>query len=181
MNFLFSLQGRIGRLQWWGGQFAIIGIWFAAIMVMSVALGGASIDAEAFAQNGDSSALLGLAMFLLPVFIVTIWINVAVTVKRFHDRNKSGFWFFIILVPYIGGLWQLVECGFLSGTPGGNDYGIRGGGNSSSSDEHVTSHANLDDLIAERLVERQNQGSIQQGNGSNGRFSNDKPVFGQRR
>jgi hypothetical protein len=80
---------------------------------------------EAFmAQNAGSILLIMLAIYLL-----CIWINVAVTVKRYHDRDKSGFWFLIIFVPLIGGIWQLVECGFLSGTAGGNSYGHRGGGN----------------------------------------------------
>jgi len=27
------------------------------------------------------------------------------------------------LIPVIGGLWTLIECGFLDGTPGSNKYG----------------------------------------------------------
>jgi uncharacterized membrane protein YhaH (DUF805 family) len=29
----------------------------------------------------------------------------------------------IALVPVIGGLWYLIECGFLKGTTGPNNYG----------------------------------------------------------
>ncbi len=43
--------------------------------------------------------------------------------KRYHDRNKSGWWVLIVFVPVIGGLWYLIECGFLRGTPGPNNYG----------------------------------------------------------
>jgi uncharacterized membrane protein YhaH (DUF805 family) len=28
-----------------------------------------------------------------------------------------------VFVPVIGGLWYLIECGFLRGTPGPNAYG----------------------------------------------------------
>jgi uncharacterized membrane protein YhaH (DUF805 family) len=51
------------------------------------------------------------------------WITIAVGIKRFHARNKSGVWVLIIFVPVIGGLWYLIECGFLRGTPGPNNYG----------------------------------------------------------
>jgi uncharacterized membrane protein YhaH (DUF805 family) len=40
-----------------------------------------------------------------------------------HDRNKSGWWVLIAFVPVIGGLWYLIECGFLPGTTGANNYG----------------------------------------------------------
>jgi len=47
-----------------------------------------------------------------------------VTIKRFHDRDKSGFWYCVCFVPYVGVIWQVVECGFFPGTPGGNRYGL---------------------------------------------------------
>ena len=49
--------------------------------------------------------------------------QVAIGVKRLHDRNKTGWWMLIILLPVIGGLWYLIECGFLKGTTGPNTYG----------------------------------------------------------
>ena len=55
--------------------------------------------------------------------VVALWISLAVAVKRYHDRNKSGWWVLIALVPVIGGIWYLIEAGFLAGTPGPNDYG----------------------------------------------------------
>ena len=47
---------------------------------------------------------------LIPAIIVHI--------KRFHDRDKSGWWVLIGLVPIIGAIWLLIELGFLKGTPG---------------------------------------------------------------
>ena len=34
-----------------------------------------------------------------------------------------GWWVLIAFVPVIGGLWYLIECGFLPGTVGANNYG----------------------------------------------------------
>lgn len=48
---------------------------------------------------------------------------VSVLIRRFHDRNKKWNWVVLLLLPVIGPLWILVECGFLAGTKGRNDYG----------------------------------------------------------
>jgi uncharacterized membrane protein YhaH (DUF805 family) len=59
----------------------------------------------------------------LIIFIPLLWIGLAVNVKRWHDRDKSGWWILINLVPVIGGLWSLIETGFLPGTRGSNRFG----------------------------------------------------------
>ena len=46
-----------------------------------------------------------------------------VHIKRFHDRDKSGWWVLIGLIPIIGAIWLLIELGFLKGTPGPNRFG----------------------------------------------------------
>jgi uncharacterized membrane protein YhaH (DUF805 family) len=63
----------------------------------------------------------GIVLFIFGV--AATWISIVVGIKRFHDRNKAGWWILIILVPVIGSLWYLIECGFLKGTPGPNNYG----------------------------------------------------------
>ncbi len=52
------------------------------------------------------------------------------TIKRFHDRNKSGWWAlglmavsFIPYISFVAGLWLIIEPMFLRGTEGPNDYG----------------------------------------------------------
>ena len=126
MNLMFGFSGRIGRLQWWLGQLAIVGVlFFGAILVYM------SIDASISPSSLKAAHLSASAIVVIgAAILLATWINIATTVKRFHDRNKSGFWFLIVLVPYIGSLWQIVECGFLSGTPGTNDYGAPQGSSS---------------------------------------------------
>jgi uncharacterized membrane protein YhaH (DUF805 family) len=119
MNLLFGFSGRIGRLKWWLAQLANFGVLVAAGVLIVISLGTARLEAKPEFEDLPASVYLIIAATLA----LTVWINVACTVKRFHDRNKSGFWFFIVFVPYIGGLWQIVECGFLAGTPGDNNYG----------------------------------------------------------
>ena len=116
MNLLFGFSGRIGRLQWWLAQLANAGVLLAGAVILVM-----TIDPQQLAQFSyvTPSALLTI----VAVLALAVWINVACTVKRFHDRGKSGFWFFIVFVPYVGSIWQMVECGFLAGSPGINNYG----------------------------------------------------------
>jgi uncharacterized membrane protein YhaH (DUF805 family) len=58
-------------------------------------------------------------LLLLPIAII----GIIVQIKRWHDRDKSGWWVLINFVPCIGGLWALIECGFLKGTEGPNRFG----------------------------------------------------------
>ena len=188
MNFLFSFKGRIGRLAWWGGQL-INTLWLVVCVLLMVAVTGLSISDTTTLTDLQKAGLgASFLLFLIAALVPAIWINAATSVKRFHDRDKSGFWFFICFVPYIGSLWLIVECGFLSGTAGGNSYGNRGDTHSSwSPDEFqadIEGHNSMDDLIQARLTERQqNQTAAVQRNsapsGSNP-LSSERPVFGRR-
>jgi uncharacterized membrane protein YhaH (DUF805 family) len=44
-----------------------------------------------------------------------------VQVRRLHDSDRSGFWWFIAMVPFVGGIVLLVfDC--MAGTPAPNKY-----------------------------------------------------------
>jgi uncharacterized membrane protein YhaH (DUF805 family) len=58
-------------------------------------------------------------LFVLASIIPAILVDI----KRWHDRDKSGWWMLITLVPIIGAIWLLIELGFLKGTPGPNQFG----------------------------------------------------------
>jgi uncharacterized membrane protein YhaH (DUF805 family) len=104
----FSFDGRIGRQTYWLSLLALFVISLVA-MLIDVMLG-------TFYEHG-----YGLVSGI--VSILSIYSYIAVYAKRWHDRNKSGWWTLIVLVPVIGGLWMLIECGFLRGTDGPNDFG----------------------------------------------------------
>jgi uncharacterized membrane protein YhaH (DUF805 family) len=48
--------------------------------------------------------------------------GLAVTVRRLHDVGKSGWFYFIVLIPIIGSIWLLVLAATDS-QPGRNKYG----------------------------------------------------------
>jgi uncharacterized membrane protein YhaH (DUF805 family) len=117
-NLLFSFQGRINRAKFW---LIAVGI-FVVEMIVFAAVGGSAAMSEDPQKAMASIGTVG-GLVLLVVFVVAFWISLAAGVKRFHDRNKSAWWVLIVFVPVIGGLWYLIECGFLKGTTGPNTYG----------------------------------------------------------
>lgn len=120
-HMLFSFNGRLRRLHFW--LFAI------SVWVLSAVIGGFTIFPAIMtaAASGDPDQVMavytGPAALIYWIFcLLLIWPGLAVTIKRLHDRNKSGWFYLLLLVPLVN-LWILVEIYFLDGTPGPNQYG----------------------------------------------------------
>jgi uncharacterized membrane protein YhaH (DUF805 family) len=102
-----SFEGRAPRSEyWWWALFVVV----AAVVLMIV--GGVVLGWD----SGVGGVLAGL--FIL----ATVLPGLAVTVRRLHDTDHSGWWFFIQLVPAIGGLWLLYFM-VIGGTQGPNRFG----------------------------------------------------------
>ena len=101
-----AFQGRASRSEfWWFALFC------AVVMVVVLGAGAAILEDSAIPAVVACLFALGIA---LP--------GLSVTVRRLHDTDKSGWWYFIQLVPAIGGIWFLVL--MVSGsTPGPNRFG----------------------------------------------------------
>lgn len=122
MNFLFGFSGRIGRGSWWLGQLIVIIVGVATLVIIFKSL-PRNLPRSAFESGEIFSLMSGSAILALAcLFMLAMWINIAVTIKRYHDRGKPGVWFLMMFVPYIGSIWILVECGFLRGASGPNGY-----------------------------------------------------------
>jgi uncharacterized membrane protein YhaH (DUF805 family) len=65
----------------------------------------------------------GIGPITAIVSLISIYLALALYAKRWHDRDKSGWWSLIILIPIIGAVWMLVELGILEGTRGPNRFG----------------------------------------------------------
>ncbi len=111
-QILFSFQGRIPRRQYWGGSLVIVLI--AAVPVGIIA---------ALAESESTASQVVVAVIGIALAVFYFWSIFAITTKRWHDRDKSGWWFLINFLPIIGGFWALIENGFLRGTEGPNRYG----------------------------------------------------------
>lgn len=110
IQLLFSFSGRATRLHFW----LIVPLTWVLVALLRVYL-VIGLETEVM-----SYGILMLTTF--GPFILVAWISLAVQVKRWHDRNKSGSWIFINFIPLVGPLWTLVELGFLPGQSEGNRY-----------------------------------------------------------
>jgi len=117
-DLLFGFQGRANRAKFW---LVALGIFVVEVILFAVIFGGAAMSGDPEQIAASIGMFAGIVILVFA--IAATWISIAVAVKRYHDRNKSGWWVLIILVPVIGGLWYLIECGFLRGTVGPNNYG----------------------------------------------------------
>jgi uncharacterized membrane protein YhaH (DUF805 family) len=110
-SLLFSFNGRIRRSQYWlyGIGVGLVGGVILAILSMLM-------------RNGGAMMMVG-GILALVVYVVLIWAGLALSIKRWHDRDKSWVWIFIGAIPIVGFFWVLIECGFLDGTPGPNKFG----------------------------------------------------------
>jgi uncharacterized membrane protein YhaH (DUF805 family) len=105
-----DFSGRARRKEYW--MFALFNaIAYVAILIISTIL--ASID--------NSLGLIG--SLLLVVYALAILIpSLAVAVRRLHDTSRSGWWFLIAFVPFVGGIILLVFT-VQDSAPGENLYG----------------------------------------------------------
>ena len=86
---LFTYQGRASRSAYW---------WFALFSVIFLIVAGILIAVlKSFGQVIDVIGYIGL-------FLTSL----SLTVRRLHDTDRSGFWYFIAFVPFVGGIVLLV-------------------------------------------------------------------------
>ena len=114
-SMLFGTASRIRRRDFW--------IWIIAktiVLFILAALAVAGINLLPVDQ--DHRTYLDVAVMCVTVGLFA-GINACLIVKRWHDRNKSGWMYFILVIPYIGWAWTLIECGLVDGTEGRNRYG----------------------------------------------------------
>lgn len=100
-----SLHGRVSRRSFW-----IYGV--GAMLASALYL---------YAIGGIVGLTAGRAELL--VNLVLLLPAVAVSAKRWQDRDRSPWWVLVALIPIIGWLWALVDNGFVRGTPGPNRFG----------------------------------------------------------
>jgi uncharacterized membrane protein YhaH (DUF805 family) len=165
--YLFSFHGRINRAKYWLAMLICIGwlIFVISMLVLVVGLLGSAglmpdkpysihIDVEkifglldpATYQSVSRGDLVGITGYLIAMPIL-LWIYLATSIKRLHDRDRSGWWmvpFFLLpglvtqfsdrlgeydsygLLPLASGLlyfWGGIEMYFLKGTRWPNRFG----------------------------------------------------------
>ena len=126
-QWMFSIKGRIGRRDFW--------IWIAIWILAMSAL---------FTLASTSLLNVQTAAFIL---VCLLWPTAAVTIKRLHDRGKSGLWALLMILAWmllagnwsvLPGAWQwvvgrfvptliivmmFIDLGAFVGTQGENKFG----------------------------------------------------------
>ena len=97
-ELFLSFDGRISRQPFWIGSISILLVSLVLTSVLPLFL----------------EAIVGL---------VLIYPGLAVSVKRCHDRGKSGWWCLLFLIPFVGAIWAIIDLGLLEGAEGDNRYG----------------------------------------------------------
>jgi uncharacterized membrane protein YhaH (DUF805 family) len=96
-QLLFSFKGRINRKPWW---LASLGAGFAASLLTAILEAAARSSGEAIVNpethTFEPTGIFGIAISLIG--LANAWIAFALSVKRLHDRDRTGWWL----------LWQLL-------------------------------------------------------------------------
>jgi Predicted membrane protein len=118
IRFLFSPHGRIDRL----------GMWIYGLVSVLVPLVEGAIFPAA-----DTATMLGRAVSFVvywpaagaPVYafaatvldLTMLWVGLAITLKRLHDRGKSAGWLVLMwLTPYVAEYLALYRLGMITGS-----------------------------------------------------------------
>lgn len=105
-----DFTGRARRAEYW---------WFVLVN-LGVTI-GISVVSLILASSNDSSAGLGAIIYI--VYALGVFVpSLAVTVRRLHDTNKSGWMLLIAFIPLVGAILLLVFY-FTDGDPGTNRFG----------------------------------------------------------
>jgi uncharacterized membrane protein YhaH (DUF805 family) len=104
----FGLKGRISRRVYW--------LSYALLICLNAVVVGQLLGDE---QASFSRLAQAIGPF---VILVTVYSNVAVSVKRLHDVGYSGFLALAMFVPLVN-FGFTIWIGMLPGTAGPNAYG----------------------------------------------------------
>lgn len=124
-----TFDGRARRKEYW--YFALCPLLFFFIVMIIAAivipnLVHAGQHAPGVAQQPMSLPALLILYLLLGCFLIFYFrflvASLAVSVRRLHDTNHSGWWFFFGMIPLIGPVYMLIlHC--TDSHPGDNQYG----------------------------------------------------------
>jgi len=104
-----GLRGRVTRRSFW--VHGVLGLLIGGIVAVALL--------EIAGMRPDRAEKLAS--------LLIAWPGIAISAKRWHDRDRSGWWALIALIPIpvIPQLWALIDNGFVPSTKGPNRFGER--------------------------------------------------------
>jgi len=106
MALLFSFRGRVNRGDFWYATLLVLSVFIVLSIGLSAAFGGAI------------PGVLSVALYVL-----LYWSLAALSLKRYHDLGRSGWWLLLLAIPLIGPAWVLWTLFFRKGQPFENRFG----------------------------------------------------------
>ncbi|QXP53529.1 DUF805 domain-containing protein [Cellulophaga sp. HaHa_2_95] len=102
-----QFDGRSRRQEYWMFRLFSVLFMFASLFIDGI-----------ISYLADFPLFLVTTLYCLAIIIPSI----AITIRRLHDTNNSGWMIFVALIPFVGGIWLLV-LEVTEGTHGTNNYG----------------------------------------------------------
>jgi uncharacterized membrane protein YhaH (DUF805 family) len=133
MSWLFSFNGRIPRLSYFGGIILLTVVTLVIYAALALLVGMPQIPTATPSGAppvpppsgaGGTAAQVSMMplLVMLPIWILSTWAGFALAAKRFHDMGSSGWLSLLLLVPLVGFIVVLVLL-FKGGEAGQNQYG----------------------------------------------------------
>lgn len=116
---LFRFDGRLSRQSYW---LALVFVW----LVGKIALSPYTDLFVTMLEGGDPEEMNGFVASPMPLIILAVvsFAQLAIIVKRLHDRDLTGWFALALAVPIIPvHLVLLIVLGVIPGSPGANRYG----------------------------------------------------------
>ena len=126
-KYFFSTEQRVSRKVYWVNT--IFTFIFTPIGggLVSAIIGVTLFDLELL-NEVNSNEQSGISDFIFKFLFIPIvlffWVSIInISVRRWHDLNRSWMWILVHFIPIVGNLYGIYCCGFKRGTVGPNRYG----------------------------------------------------------
>ena len=107
-----TFSGRARRSEYW--------YWVLFTVLLGIVASIADVVLKTNTIEGSGGVKLG--WIYLVVSLVLIIPTIAVTFRRLHDTGRSGWWWLLAFLCFIGGIIVLIFC-LSDSKPGANEYG----------------------------------------------------------
>ena len=97
----FTFAGRASRSEYW--YFALFVSLLVLIGVLLAIACGTYYDLQAIACGIYSGSAMAILVVVGLCYLCLLPASISVTVRRFHDINRSGWNYWWAIIPYIGG------------------------------------------------------------------------------
>ena len=96
-----DFSGRSRRMEFWMWQLFQIIVYFGVIVLSMLLGGGAMMTGDPGAAMAAGGGILIVMMLYLLYMLAVLIPSIAVSVRRLHDTNRTGWWILAPIAPYL--------------------------------------------------------------------------------